>query len=99
MDEMQPSSPFVVAVVLTWNDTELTRNCLQSVLASDYPNLKVLLVDNGSEPPRGPELAAEFPDIELLQIKKPVAAQPADEAPAQLKEKFQDFTQEYDLNF
>ncbi len=60
-------SPLVVAVVLTWNDTELTTRCLESVFASDYPRLKVVLVDNGSVPPRGPQLQAQFPDVILVQ--------------------------------
>ena len=59
--------PLVVAVVLTWNDTELTTQCLQSVLASDYPNLRVVLVDNGSTPPRGPELQKRFPSVLVVQ--------------------------------
>lgn len=59
--------PLVVAVVLTWNDTELTTRCLQSVFASDYPRLQVVLVDNGSIPPRGPELQALFPEVTLIQ--------------------------------
>jgi GT2 family glycosyltransferase len=65
MNPRQP--PLVVAVVLTWNDTELTTKCLQSVLASDYPNLRVVLVDNGSVPPRGPELQQRFPEVLLIQ--------------------------------
>ena len=60
--------PRVVAVVLTWNDTELTTACLRSVLASDYPDLRVVLVDNGSTPPRGPSLAAAFPEVDLVQL-------------------------------
>ena len=60
--------PRVVAVVLTWNDTELTTACLRSVLASDYPDLRVVLVDNGSTPPRGPSLAAAFSEVDLVQL-------------------------------
>lgn len=60
--------PLVVAVVLTWNDSELATNCLRSVFASDYPNLRVILVDNGSIPPRGPDLKRAFPSIELVQL-------------------------------
>ena len=62
--------PFVVSVVLTWNDEELTSNCISSLLGSDYPNMKIVLVDNGSTPPRGPALKQKFPDIELVQIEE-----------------------------
>jgi hypothetical protein len=64
------SGGLVVAVVLTWNDVELTSNCLASVLASNYANLKVLLVDNGSKPQRGGELKEKFPQIEVLQLEE-----------------------------
>ena len=58
----------VVAVVLTWNDTEMTFRCVESVLASDYPTLHVLLVDNGSERPCGREIKEKFASIELLTL-------------------------------
>jgi len=61
------NTPLVIAVVLTWNDTELTTSCLESVLASDYPRLQVILVDNGSEPPVGATLHAQFPEVLLVQ--------------------------------
>jgi len=63
------ASPFVVAAVLTWNDSELTTKCIQSLLDSDYKNLKIILVDNGSVPPRGPELSRRFPSVELIQLE------------------------------
>ncbi len=63
----QTPAPRVVAVVLTWNDTTLTTRCLQSVFASDYPQLQVVLVDNGSEPPCGPQLQQQFPAVTLIQ--------------------------------
>lgn len=68
--EPQKSQPLVVAVVLTWNDTELTISCLRSVFASDYPRLQVVLVDNGSEPPCGPQLLEQFPAVTLIQNRQ-----------------------------
>jgi len=62
------SAPLVVAAVLTWNDTEMTRACLASVFASDYPNLKVVLVDNGSAEPCGRQMKAEFPSLDLVEL-------------------------------
>lgn len=64
------NAPFVVVVVLTWNDTELTTSCLTSVLESDYPNLQVVLVDNGSNPPVGESLRNVFPQVQLVQNTK-----------------------------
>jgi GT2 family glycosyltransferase len=62
------AKPLVVAAVLTWNDTQMTAACLRSVLASDYPNFKVVLVDNGSSRPVGRELAWQFPQVDLVEL-------------------------------
>ena len=37
----------------SWNATEMTRECVGSLLRSDYTNFRVLLVDNGSDEPCG----------------------------------------------
>lgn len=70
MDSVQGSKPLVVAIVLTWNDVEMTSECIESVLANDYENLRVVLVDNGSETPCGEEVKRRFPGIELLSLPK-----------------------------
>lgn len=38
----------VVVLVLNYNQHEYTISCIESLLASDYDNFKVILVDNGS---------------------------------------------------
>lgn len=58
--------PSVVAVVLTWNDTKMTSSCIESLLANDYPNLRILVADNGSTPPCAPVLRARFPQIQTV---------------------------------
>jgi GT2 family glycosyltransferase len=45
---MAKKAPLVVAVVLTWNDSQAALKCVRSVLASDYANLQVVLLDNAS---------------------------------------------------
>lgn len=41
--------PLVSVAIVTYNNLELNRQCLQSVLAhTDYPNLEIIVVDNGS---------------------------------------------------
>lgn len=47
----EPSSakaPKVFVSILNWNGIENTLTCLKSVLAMTYPNLRVVVVDNGS---------------------------------------------------
>lgn len=41
--------PSVAIVVLTWNDSKNTVECLRSIFKSDYPNYDVVLVDNNSD--------------------------------------------------
>jgi GT2 family glycosyltransferase len=45
----------------------MTTECLHSLLNSDYANLLVLLVDNGSPDGSGERIRLSFPEIEFLQ--------------------------------
>ncbi len=40
--------PLVWIVVLNYNGAQITLNCVDSVLKIDYPNFRVIVVDNGS---------------------------------------------------
>ncbi|CAB5115611.1 Glycosyltransferase [Olavius algarvensis associated proteobacterium Delta 3] len=62
--------PLVVAVVLTWNDTIMTTKCIETLFNSSYENLKIVVVDNGSNPPACPILKNRFPDIIPVQLSK-----------------------------
>jgi hypothetical protein len=60
-------SPEVVAVILNWNNLELTRDTLRSLGEQDYPHLRAVLIDNAS---RNQEetlsvIHKEFPQLEL----------------------------------
>ena len=57
--------PYVATLVLTYNDVELTRNCLRSVLQVDYPENqhRVYLIDNDSHQVKTEILAEEFPQV------------------------------------
>ena len=64
------AGPLVVAVVLTWNDVEMTRDCIRSVYDNTYRPLAVVVVDNGSSFPTLAPLREEFPDIETVQLAR-----------------------------
>lgn len=64
------TAPRVGAVVLTWNDTEMAGNCIETVLANDYSNTQVILVDNGSIEPCGERLGQRFPGIDVVVLPK-----------------------------
>ncbi len=57
----------VVAVVLNWCNEPDTATCLESLAASRYDALTVLLVDNGSPDSSGDRLHARFPGVAYLQ--------------------------------
>lgn len=46
---MNIKSPSVAVVILSWNDSKNTIECLESVFKSDYLNYDVILVDNNSD--------------------------------------------------
>jgi GT2 family glycosyltransferase len=53
--------PKVVAIVLNWNLVDDTQRCVTSLQDSDYENLAVLVVDNGSELACYTQLRARLP--------------------------------------
>jgi GT2 family glycosyltransferase len=54
-------------VVLNWCNEDETAACLESLAASTYAPMTVLLVDNGSPDGSGDRLHARFPAVEYLQ--------------------------------
>ena len=59
--------PGVTAIVLNWCNERDTAACLESLAASRYDALTVLLVDNGSPDGSGDRLHERFPDVPYLQ--------------------------------
>ena len=52
------TTPRVGIIVLNWNNTQDTLECLASVVASDYPDIDPIVVDNGSD---------DFPEVLIRQ--------------------------------
>lgn len=63
---MSASEPVVAAIVLNWNDKVATARCLESLLQSDYPALRLYCVDNGSEDGSLEELPPRFPQVTFV---------------------------------
>ncbi len=61
------ASPLVTAVVLTYNEADDTIACVRSLLADNYPNLRVVIVDNGSTDGGLERIRRAFPAIEVIQ--------------------------------
>jgi hypothetical protein len=56
----------VAAVVLSWNGRDDTLACLASLEAVTYPELEVIVVDNGSSDGVAEAVAAAFPAVEVI---------------------------------
>jgi len=56
------SWPLVSIITVNFNTTTVTREMLFSMRRQHYPNLEIILVNNGSKEPSS-ELAQEFPEI------------------------------------
>ncbi|HAA13860.1 MAG TPA: hypothetical protein DCE41_20085 [Cytophagales bacterium] len=62
--------PLVSIVSVNWNQEQLTREMLDSLSHVTYPNLEVILVDNGSTKGDASRLKAEFPHIRFLRLEE-----------------------------
>lgn len=53
-------------MVLAHNGVQLTVDCLTSLLASTWPSLRILVVDNASEDGTRQRIQEDFPQVEVL---------------------------------
>ena len=60
--------PSVAAVILGWNLKDETTACARSLLAQGYPELRLVLVDNGSTDGSPAHLRRELPEAELVEL-------------------------------
>ena len=61
------NAPHVVVVVLTWNGLDDVTTCLESFACVEYPNYKVLVVDNGSEDNTVAVVRERYPWVTLIE--------------------------------
>jgi GT2 family glycosyltransferase len=62
--------PAITIVILNWNGKHFLEQFLPSLLASTYPDFKVLVVDNGSLDDSLGFMAAHYPQVEVLPLDK-----------------------------
>ena len=62
--------PSVSIVILNWNGKDDTLACLDSVLATEYSNKCIVVVDNGSTDGSATAIKNHFPSVELLETGK-----------------------------
>jgi len=64
---MQDSFPKVDIIVLTWNQRDLVLDCLQSLRKIDYPNYKIIVIDNDSRDNTVEAVRLAYPDVSVIQ--------------------------------
>jgi GT2 family glycosyltransferase len=58
----------ITIVIVAWNQVQKTLDCLTTVAALDPPPGRVLLVDNGSDPPLAAAAGGRFPTVTVLRL-------------------------------
>ncbi|MCU0494224.1 MAG: glycosyltransferase family 2 protein, partial [Chloroflexaceae bacterium] len=62
--------PIVYTVLVQWRTCNDTLACLESLVGTGYPNLRVVLVDNGTPPECQQAIAARFPEVEIINNRR-----------------------------
>jgi GT2 family glycosyltransferase len=65
--EWMTDFPLVIVILVNWNRWHDTLNCIQSLVASSYPNYKIIVVDNGSSDDSLRQLRRQGTDFILLE--------------------------------
>lgn len=60
--------PLVYAVVLVWNQVDVTIECLESLSNNQYPNLRIVVMDNGSTDGTHEIVARQHPNVEVVRV-------------------------------
>jgi GT2 family glycosyltransferase len=60
-------NPKVFVITLNWNGKKWLNDCLSSVLAMDYPNFEVVMVDNGSMDGSMDLVRDKFPQVHVVE--------------------------------
>ena len=61
--------PHIYVLILNWNGKDVIKQCLDSVLAINYPNYTTLVIDNDSSDGSGKIVKNDYPEIEYIQLK------------------------------
>lgn len=70
MVEQRLDAPLVVTVILNTNRREDTLAALASLSRSDYPNHKVIVLDNASTDGSAQAIQCEYPDVTLIALER-----------------------------
>jgi len=57
----------IAVVVVHYGDIQDTCKCLESLIRLDFDSYRIVVVDNGSDPAAGPEIARRFPQAHVIR--------------------------------
>ena len=60
--------PLVSVLVITYNGSDIIRGCLDTLQAGDYPNMELMVIDNGSTDGVADIVRKDYPRVRLVQI-------------------------------
>ena len=63
-----PENPLVSVIVISYNGSDVIRGCLDTLLANDYPNFELLVVDNGSTDSLADIVKNDYPQVKLISF-------------------------------
>ena len=63
-------NPHIYILILNWNGNNILKPCLESLMAIDYTNYTILVIDNDSSDGSGEMVKNDYPDIEFLQLRQ-----------------------------
>ena len=62
--------PHIKILILNWNGKDLLKPCLDSVLAIEYPNYSVVVIDNGSSDGSLDMVKKNYPNVKCMGLDK-----------------------------
>ena len=65
--------PKVIILILSYNGKYLLEDSISSYLANDYPNFKVMVIDNGSNDGTKEYVEKNFPEVKVVRTEKNLA--------------------------
>lgn len=57
----------VTVIIVNWNGTSDTLDCLQSLADDHFPDKRIIVVDNGSKVSPSREIQDRYPDVEVIE--------------------------------
>lgn len=69
MHSVYSQTPFIYIVLLNWNGLSDTIECLHSCHRLNYPNFRIIVVDNASANNEADELSRLFPSVSFIKQK------------------------------